>query len=289
MCWRAAPAHRFDDVRYVLEARRAAGLAGTMQFTYRNPARSTDPERTLPGARRLVVGPCRTSATRRSPEGQGPVARVARYVWGDDHERLLARPGRRARRARGRRSPGLRGGRPEPPGRSGGRSSSRARLVRQERQPVAPGRGSWFVLGSVLTDAALPMRPNPHRWPTGAAPASDACRPAPPAPSWRRGGRRSSMPLVAAPDPGLVPARASGGTRRPDLRLRRLPGRVPAEPARRSAGGRRRQPVALGRPERAWVAVLDLLVATDAELLGTPRRLVHRRSETLATCGATRW
>ena len=51
-----APAAPFASTRQVLEDRRAAGLNGTMQFTYRNPARSTDPDRTLPGVRALVVG-----------------------------------------------------------------------------------------------------------------------------------------------------------------------------------------------------------------------------------------
>ena len=49
----AAP---FEDTRRVLEERAAQGLSGGMQFTYRNPARSTDPSRALAGARSLVVG-----------------------------------------------------------------------------------------------------------------------------------------------------------------------------------------------------------------------------------------
>ena len=38
-----AGAHPFDDVRSEIERRREEGLHGGMQFTFRNPARSTDP------------------------------------------------------------------------------------------------------------------------------------------------------------------------------------------------------------------------------------------------------
>ncbi len=40
----------FPAVRVDLEARKARGLDAGMQFTYRNPARSTDPDRSLAGA-----------------------------------------------------------------------------------------------------------------------------------------------------------------------------------------------------------------------------------------------
>src|SRR5690606_30872688 len=62
-----------------------------MQFTYRNPARSTDADRILPGAASFVVGAC--SYHRDPPPipvDAGPVARVGRYVWADDQDRLLA-------------------------------------------------------------------------------------------------------------------------------------------------------------------------------------------------------
>ncbi len=47
---------RGPDARRRLEERKAAGLPGGMAFTYRNPARSTDPTRSLPDACTLVVG-----------------------------------------------------------------------------------------------------------------------------------------------------------------------------------------------------------------------------------------
>ena len=51
-----AGAEPFQDTRQHLESRRKAGLHGRMQFTFRNPQRSTDPGQTLVGARSLVVG-----------------------------------------------------------------------------------------------------------------------------------------------------------------------------------------------------------------------------------------
>ena len=51
-----APATPMETTRRILEERKAAGLSGGMQFTYRNPERSTDPGRLLAGAAALVVG-----------------------------------------------------------------------------------------------------------------------------------------------------------------------------------------------------------------------------------------
>ena len=51
-----ASAEPFADAQAALEERRARGLASSMQFTYRNPKRSCDPSVTLPGARSLIVG-----------------------------------------------------------------------------------------------------------------------------------------------------------------------------------------------------------------------------------------
>jgi len=54
-----ASAEPFADAQAALEERRARGLASSMQFTYRNPKRSCDPSVTLPGARSLIVGALR--------------------------------------------------------------------------------------------------------------------------------------------------------------------------------------------------------------------------------------
>ena len=49
-----APATVMQRARDVLLQRKAAGLADTMQFTYRNPIRSTDPSAAVAGARAMV-------------------------------------------------------------------------------------------------------------------------------------------------------------------------------------------------------------------------------------------
>ena len=54
-----ASAGPFVEARAALEERRSRGLASSMQFTYRNPKRSCDPSVTLPGAKSLIVGALR--------------------------------------------------------------------------------------------------------------------------------------------------------------------------------------------------------------------------------------
>ena len=156
----------FPEVRRSLERRRDAGQHAGMSFTFRNPARSTDPTRLLREARTLVVG-ARGYLEARPDRPEGPVAAVARYAWRDHYAELrvgldamadvLRRHGHRAavfvddnalvdRAAAHRAGIGW-----------WGRNSNL----------LVPGSGSWFVLGSVVTDAALPV---------AAAPVADGCR-----------------------------------------------------------------------------------------------------------------
>lgn len=151
-----ATAEPFTDVLAVLEGRKAEGLHGGMQFTYRNPARSTDPAATVPGARSLVVGAVAyPAALPERPGDASVVGRVARYATDEHYERLrtalgavaghLVTEGWAARvlvddnalvdRAAAHRA-GLGWW---------GRSS----LI------LIPGHGPWVVVGSVVTDAAL--------------------------------------------------------------------------------------------------------------------------------------
>ena len=164
----------FTGARQDLEQRRAAGLNADMEFTYRNPERSTDPSRTLAGARSLVVGAVRY-ASRSSdddppagavPVGSGPSGRVARYAVGDQDQVL--------RRALDAVASDLR--------HAGFRtvvlSDDNALVDRaaahragigwfgKSANLLLPGRGSWFVLGTVLTDADLP---------TSSGPVADGC------------------------------------------------------------------------------------------------------------------
>jgi epoxyqueuosine reductase len=153
-----APAKPFEATRRTLEERKAAGLHGGMQFTYRNPTRSTDPARALAGAKALVVGA--RSYRRHDPDRPAtpqPHGAVARYSWIDHYADLrralevvadeLRRLGHRAvvladdnalvdREAAFRAGLGTYG--------------------RNTNLLLHGGRGSEFVLGAVVTDALLP-------------------------------------------------------------------------------------------------------------------------------------
>jgi epoxyqueuosine reductase len=149
-----ATAEPFTATREDIEQRRAAGLHGGMHFTYGDPARSTDPSRALPGARSLVVGARRY---RRSdpPAPVAPSGAVARYARADHYGALRAALGEVAShlRAAGWRARVLCDDNAlvdrEAARRAGiGWYGKNANLL-------LPGRGSWFVLGSVVTDALI--------------------------------------------------------------------------------------------------------------------------------------
>lgn len=151
-----ARAEPFTGTRRDLEVRKAEGLHGGMAFTYRNPARSADPTRALPGARSLVVG---ARGYRRPtpgpPEGAGPVGRVARYARDDHYGALRAGLERVAEqlRAEGWRTRLL----VDDNALVDREAARRAGLgwYGKNANLLLPGQGSWFVLGSVLTDAPL--------------------------------------------------------------------------------------------------------------------------------------
>ncbi len=172
-----APASPFEHTKRTLEQRKVEGLSGGMQFTYRNPTRSTDPQRVLAGARTLVVGA--RSYRRAEPEssvpGTGVRGEVARYSWIDHYAPLraslaavadtLTEAGWRAtvladdnalvdREAAFRAGLGWYG---------------------KNTMLLLHGHGSEFVLGSVVTDAHLPTSAAPTGGPEAAA--VDGCGP----------------------------------------------------------------------------------------------------------------
>ena len=137
-----------------------------MAFTYRNPPRSTDPERILDGARSLVVGALSYADGAAPAHGEPGMGVVARYARRAHYERLESALAAAARRLEA--------------------AGARARVVVDDNALVdreaayraglgwygkntnilLPGKGSWFVLGSVVTDAHLEPAP---------APVSDGC------------------------------------------------------------------------------------------------------------------
>lgn len=158
-----ASSEPFEFARTALLERRKRGLHAQMSFTYRNPDRSTDPARTVPGARSLVVGAL-GYRHRPSPVPDRAVGRVAAYAQSDHYSKLRAALGQVAELLR----------------REGHKAVVAAddnALVDREAARRAglgwygknsnillPGRGSWFVLGSVITTAELsPCAPVPEQ------------------------------------------------------------------------------------------------------------------------------
>lgn len=251
-----AGAEPFVEVRAELERRRNAGLHGGMQFTYRNPERSTTPDRILAGARSLVVGALRTAAPRLAEVAQGHL-RIAAYARHDYYATLRGALKKMAVRL-------------EDDGwqarvvADDNALVDRAAAVRagigwqgKNANVLIPGRGSWFVLGSVITDAPLSV----------GVPMSDGC-----------GACQRCLegcPTGAIVAPGVVDARRCLAW------LVQAPGHIPIE-FREAMGGRLygcddcQEVCPVGRSERpgegfdAFTAdcdAVEVLLASDEELL----------------------
>lgn len=255
-----AVAEPFDGTRRHLEERKAAGLHGGMHFTYGDPARATDPGRALPGARAIVVG-ARRYRRADPPAPPEPAGAVARYARADHYGDL--------RRSLGAVAALLRGA-----GWQAKVLCDDNALVDREAARRAglgwygknanlllPGMGSWFVLGSVLTDA--PIEGDATAVEDGCGTCSrciDGC------------------PTGAIVAPGVVDARRCLAW------LVQAEGTFPLE-HREALGGRlygcddcqevcppnrtadRRQPPTEVAGEEAWVPLVDLLASSDEALL----------------------
>jgi len=151
----------FSSTRAILRARKEEGLHAGMAFTYRQPERSTDPSRSLPGAASLLVAA--RGYRRREAEVLPPVPGgvIARYSWRDEYaplrdalqvlaDRLVA-AGYRARVL------------VDDNGLVDKAAAVRAGLGWWGKNTLVllPRLGSWYVLGSVVTDA--PLR-RVHAW-----------------------------------------------------------------------------------------------------------------------------
>ncbi len=230
-------AHPFDETRQILHERASVGWSAGMQFTYRNPERSTTPAATLPGAAAIVVGARRyerrTSRTV-SPGGREavptagavipppdlpsdfrmpPAGRVAMYAWVDHYRSLRAALGCVAEHLT------LEGWRARVVA-DDNALVDRAAAVRaglgwygKNANVLLPGAGSWFVLGSVITDAPLtasasPPVPGARRlWALSTVPGRLPDR----SPGRSRATRRSTMPGLVAASTRHISTRVSGG------------------------------------------------------------------------------
>lgn len=245
----------FDDTRVEIERRVEHGLHAGMAFTFRNPARSTTPASALPGAATLVVGALAYPARVDPPTGSVP-GRVSRVAAADTYAVL--------REALGVVAACLRG------------HGHRARVLADDNALVdraaahraglgwwgrssmvlVTGHGPWVVLGSVLTDAVLPP----------GDPVPDGCG------ACRR--CLDACPTGAIVAPGVVDARRclaalvqADGTF-PEQWRQALGNRLygcddctevcpPGRPAMRRDA----------EPAAVWVDVVEVLTATDGELL----------------------
>ena len=255
-----APAAVMERARDALVSRKQAGLSDSMEFTYRNPDRSTDPMRAVGGAKAMVVA-ARSYVLAEPPLPEGPYASVARYAWVDHYEPLrfglqnivskLRADGYRAvafaddNSVVDREAAWLAG----------------LGWFGKNANVLLPGSGSFFVLGSVITDAPLPV---------ALEPVADGCG------TCRR--CIDGCPTAAIVAPGVVDAGRCLAW------LLQRPGVFPRQ-FRVALGNRiygcdecqvvcpptvrfeRRKPVNESRHVQAYVSLVELLEATDDELL----------------------
>ena len=257
-----APATVLSRARTAIDDRLARGLTDGMQFTFRNPSRSTNPQRAVPDAQAVFVA-ARPYLLHDVSRPAGAQARVARYAWVDHYAplRTALRAVARRLRADGYRAVAF---------------VDDNSIVDREVAQLAgigwfgknanlllPGAGSWFVLGCVVTTAALPVHEQP---------VADGC-----------GACRRCLdvcPTQAIIEPGVIDA-----TRCLAWVLQK-PGTIPVE-LRESVGDRiygcddcqevcpptvRFGPSNRAHTQeaaRAWMSVIELLTCSDAELLAS--------------------
>jgi epoxyqueuosine reductase len=157
----------FEETRAEIERRAASGERGSLRFVYTDPSASTEPARSFPWARAIVVvavpylAEGDGVATRHRDDGGGDVGRtVARFADGDRYasvravlEGLVA-----VLEARGFRTECVY---------DDDRLVDRAAAVRsgvawwgKSTMVLTPGLGPWFLIGSVVTDAPIePTQP----------------------------------------------------------------------------------------------------------------------------------
>ena len=168
-----APAAVMHRARAAIRQRIDDGLTAGMQFTFKNPERSTDPSAAVAGAQAVFVAALPylvdDGEQQRADEtlaDRSPLGRIARYAWRDHYAPLRAGLRDVATRLRA----------------DGFRAVAFAddnSIVDREAAYLAgigwfgknanllvPGAGSWFVLGCVVTTAPLPA---------AAMPVSDGC------------------------------------------------------------------------------------------------------------------
>jgi epoxyqueuosine reductase len=141
-----------------LQRVRRGSFAGLPWFDEARVLRATDPQRTLPGARSVVL----LAASYRNPppprSGQALRGRVARYAWGRDYHRVLERRARPLLRLLAERRPGSRSRVLVDHGPLAERAYARAAgLAWQGKNTMVftRGVGSYTFLAAILTTVEL--------------------------------------------------------------------------------------------------------------------------------------
>lgn len=256
----ATTADPFPSTRADLEERKARGLDAGMQFTYRNPARSTDPDRSLPGATTLIVGAYDYQRLEPAPPVGEPVGRVAAYSWEDHYAELRA--GLEAMAVE-LRSDGYRAIVLADQNHLVDRAAAHRAGIGwwgKSSNVLVPGVGSLVVLGSVLTDAPVAI-PDP-------APVDDGCRSCTKC--------LDGCPTGAIIEPGVIDAARclawllqTDGLFPVDYRVAlgdRLYGCDDCQDVCPPNQIRRRRPSGAG-DDGAWVPILEVLALDDAALM----------------------
>ena len=155
-----APATVMTRARVELHRRRDAGLHDGMQFTYKNPDRSTDPGAAVRDAKAVFVAarPYLLAEPATHDDGSEHVAaRVARYAWTDHYAPL--REGLWAVAHRLRRDGWKAVAFADDNSMVDREIAYRAGIgwFGKNANLLIPGAGSFFVLGSVVTTAPLPV------------------------------------------------------------------------------------------------------------------------------------
>lgn len=260
-----APASVMESARVEIHRRRDLGLHDGMQFTFKNPERSTDPGRAVRDARAVFVA-ARPYLVDDEPAplgGAAVPARIARYAWADHYAPLRKGLWAVAHRLRadGWKAVAF----ADDNSMVDREIAHRAGLgwFGKNANLLVPGAGSWFVLGSVVTTAPLPP---------ATAPVADGCG------TCRR--CLDGCPTGAIIEPGVVDAGRclawqlqKPGTFPVELRAA-LGDRIygcddcqEACPPTVRLGHHHTARVPAGVEVEATLDVLDLLDATDDELL----------------------
>ena len=255
-----APAAVLTRARAAIDHRLSNDLTDGMQFTFRNPARSTDPGRAVSGAKSVFVA-ARPYLLEEPEQPAATSGRIARYAWVDHYAPLREALWEVTARLRA-------------DGFAAVPFVDDNSIVDREVAYLAgigwfgknanlllPGAGSWFVLGCVVTTAPLPVAEDV---------VQDGCS------ACRR--CLDACPTGAILHPGVIDAGRCLAW------VLQKPGIIPRE--LRSAVGNRlygcddcqvvcpptvrfghRTPAPAGKSVKAWLPILELLTANDAEVI----------------------